>query len=472
MDPTAAFDADGFVIRANPAMVLTIGHDPIGMTHTEIARVLSMRRPDGTLLEETEIPITRALRGEPVVGERLLVTDVDGHVMIVLVSAAPLLEKERLWGAVSIWHDISKRERALEELQRRTAELDATLNSMADGLIIYSPAGEILLDNPAARRLLDGLLIEEEFRSELPQWLSRYASTPDGKPLILEEEPAYRASRGETVIGDVLEFRQKDGTKIRVSVSAAPIRQRDDAIIGVASTYTDITRLYELQEQREIYIHTISHDLRAPLAVMQGHAQVIQEYLQQQRINGILQSGTDAILRGAQRMNVMIQDLVDAARLEGGQLHLELQPVDLQTYLPDLLQRAAAAMETDRVRLDLPDDLPPVRADYNRLERIVTNLLSNALKYSDPGTPVHIRAHHVDGQVEVSLTDQGRGIDPEDLPHLFERFYRVKGERKAERIGLGLYITRMLVEAQGGLVRVKSEVGKGSTFYFTLPLAE
>jgi len=472
VDPTAAFDADGFVIRANPAMVLTIGHDPIGMTHTEIARVLSMRRPDGTLLEETEIPITRALRGEPVVGERLLVTDVDGHVMIVLVSAAPLLEKERLWGAVSIWHDISKRERALEELQRRTAELDATLNSMADGLIIYSPAGEILLDNPAARRLLDGLLIEEEFRSELPQWLSRYAYTPDGKPLTLEEEPGYRASRGEMVIGDVLEFRQKDGTKIRVSVSAAPIRQRDDAIIGVASTYTDITRLYELQEQREIYIHTISHDLRAPLAVMQGHAQVIQEYLQQQRINGILQSGTDAILRGAQRMNVMIQDLVDAARLEGGQLHLELQPVDLQTYLPDLLQRAAAAMETDRVRLDLPDDLPPVRADYNRLERIVTNLLSNALKYSDPGTPVHIRAHHVDGQVEVSLTDQGRGIDPEDLPHLFERFYRVKGERKAERIGLGLYITRMLVEAQGGLVRVKSEVGKGSTFYFTLPLAE
>jgi signal transduction histidine kinase len=167
----------------------------------------------------------------------------------------------------------------------------------------------------------------------------------------------------------------------------------------------------------------------------------------------------------------MIQDLVDAARQEGGQLHLERQPVLLQTYLPELFQRATTVMETSRVRLDLPGDLPAVFADYNRLERIITNLLSNALKYSGPGAPVLVRARRIAAEVEVAVIDQGRGIAPDDLPHLFERFYRAKGERATEGIGLGLYITKQLVEAHGGRIWVESEVGNGSTFMFTLPLA-
>ena len=100
------------------------------------------------------------------------------------------------------------------------------------------------------------------------------------------------------------------------------------------------------------------------------------------------------------------------------------------------------------------------------------NMLSNALKYSDPGTPVCLQAREKDGQVVVTISDQGKGIAPEDLPHLFERFYRAKGTRKTEGIGLGLYITRVLVEAHGGRLWVESEVGKGSTFFFTLPVAQ
>jgi len=471
VDPTAAFDAEGRLIRANPAMALTIGRDPCGMTHAEIARFLSMRRPDGTLLEETETPIIRALRGEPVVGERLLITDVDQHVMIVMVSATPLIEQERPWGVVSIWHDISKREHALEQVQRRSAELDATINSVADGLIIYSSEGEILLDNPAARRMLDGILIDKEFSSIIPQWLSRSARKPDGVPLAFDEEPGARAASGETVIGEVIVFQHKDGTEAWTSVAAAPIRLPDDSIIGVVSTYTDITRLHELQEEREVYIHTISHDLRAPLAVIQGHADLTREILQQKGLDDLLISSNDAIRQGVKRMNVMIQDLVDAARLEGGQLALTCQPVSLHAFLDDLLHRAATAMAVERIQVEMPDTLPSVTADPGRLERIFTNLFSNALKYSDPGTPVIVRAKPMDGQIEVSVQDVGQGIDLDDLPHIFERFYRAKGQRKTEGVGLGLYITRMLVEAHGGRIWVESEPAKGSIFRFTLPVA-
>ena len=171
-------------------------------------------------------------------------------------------------------------------------------------------------------------------------------------------------------------------------------------------------------------------------------------------------------------MNVMIQDLVDAARLEGGQFPLECKPLELQTYLVELLQRNATTLPVQSIRLDIPEALPAISADSMRLERIFTNLLSNAVKYSDPGSPVVLRVRRVGGFVEVSVIDQGRGIAAEELPHLFERFYRAKGGRKTEGVGLGLYITRKLVEAHGGGIWVESELDKGSTFYFTLPVAK
>jgi len=171
-------------------------------------------------------------------------------------------------------------------------------------------------------------------------------------------------------------------------------------------------------------------------------------------------------------MNAMIQDLVDMTRLESGQLALTLQAVDLHAYLANLLSRTETLLDYARIRVELPPGLPAVRADYNRLERIVINLLSNALKYSPPGTPVTVRAQQEAGMVRVSVTDEGAGIPPEEQPNLFQRYYRAQSTRAAEEgIGLGLYITKLLVEAHGGRVWVESAMGKGSTFSFTLPTA-
>jgi len=150
---------------------------------------------------------------------------------------------------------------------------------------------------------------------------------------------------------------------------------------------------------------------------------------------------------------------------------LALQPVKLPAFIADILERMRTIMEVERILVELPPDLPPVSADYNRLERILLNLLSNALKYSAPGTPVLVRARSTEGMVEVSVADRGVGIAPDDLPYIFERFYRAEEARKTEGVGLGLYITRQLVEAHGGRIRVESRPGVGSTFYFMLPIA-
>ncbi|MHB9131242.1 MAG: PAS domain-containing sensor histidine kinase [Armatimonadota bacterium] len=593
-DPVVAYNEHGRIIRANPAMAMTLGRDPLGMEYEELIRMLRMRYPDGQLIRCEDTPASRALRGEHIVGERLVITDIDGQDMVILVSATPLeLERQR-WGVVSLWHDITKREqlldalhegearyhafseastegiaihehgiilevnriiadhlgytqeemvgqslfkfiapeskeeiihrmqagdpgpyeavslhrdgtktigemrarnfmyhdrpvrlvamrditalkqgeaereRLLDEVQRRVAERDATINAIADGLIVYDPQGNVIRANTVAQQYL-GYTSEQQNLTELDQALHLRLRRSDGARIPKEALPAARALRGEQVFNEILLFEQPDRT-YWLAVSAAPIIDDEGQLLGVVLSFANITQLHDLQQRQEDYLRTISHDLRNPISVIHGHAGLLAGALQEKCPDEQMLFSVGAIQRSSQRMNVMIEDLVDAARLEGGQLELKREPVDLCRYLTDLLQRNAETMDVTRIRLEIPADLPVASADYNRLERIITNLLSNALKYSDPSTPVLVRASQRDPWVEIAVSDQGPGILPEDLPHLFERFYRAKGERKTEGIGLGLYISRMLVEAHGGHIRVESAVGKGSTFSFTLPV--
>lgn len=357
------------------------------------------------------------------------------------------------------------------ETEQLRAELDATVNSIADGVIVYAATGDILHTNQAAERLL-GYTVQERAESVAERWLTRHAKTPDSLPIPPEAIPTQRALQGEVVHGVIVMFPQAVIGDLWLSVSAAPIRTPDGQTHGVVATYTDITALHHLQEQQKALLQTISHDLRAPLSVIKGHEQVVASTLEEQGVNGTIQQSLASIDRSVNRMDGMIQDLVDATRWESGQLELQREAVNLPRYLADLLQRMSMALDTTRIQMAVPADLPLVSADYARLERILVNLLSNALKYSDPGTPVCLRAWQEEGEVVVAVSDQGRGIAPEDMPHLFQRFYRTADSRKVEGIGLGLFITRMLVEAHGGRIWVKSEVGKGSTFYLTLPVVQ
>ena len=183
-----------------------------------------------------------------------------------------------------------------------------------------------------------------------------------------------------------------------------------------------------------------------------------------------LRQSSEAIATSARRMNAMIEDLVDMAWVESGQMKLDMVPTDVAAVAADLKARLSTVWDTGRISVAVPDPAPIALADSDRLERILTNLLNNALKYSD--AQIVVRVERTDGQVQVSVADHGRGISSEELPHLFERFYRAKATEKTEGLGLGLYITRMLVEAHGGRIWVESQVGKGSTFAFTLPVAE
>jgi len=373
--------------------------------------------------------------------------------------------------------DITERQQAAERIQQLlrsveqwAAEMDATITAIADGVIIYGTDATITRINRAAEQLL-GYTSGLEALPFAERLVHLQVESADGKMLMLEEQPPWRALHGETIRGMILAFTLRDGQRRWISVSAAPIPSPEGGIIGAVATLADITPLRELQQRQEDLLYIVSHDLRTPLTVIHGHMELLKGELQQRQLDGELTLSTSTIDRNVQRMNMMIQDLVDMASLEGQQLVLALDSILLQSYLPDLLARLQSILPTHRVQTNIPADLPPVRADYNRLERVLLNLLTNAFKYSTAETPVRIDARRQGEEIVIAVSDQGSGIAPEDLPHLFERFFRAGGERKSEGIGLGLYISKLLVEAHGGRIWAESEVGTGSTFFFTLPMA-
>ena len=223
-----------------------------------------------------------------------------------------------------------------------------------------------------------------------------------------------------------------------------------------------------IHEQREDLLKALTHDVRTPLNVITMNAAMLTRDAEDPAILRRAQ----AIKKSAALVADMLGDLVDTAHLESGHLTLERKPVDLGSFVVELKTHLEGALPLDRVDFAMPEGLPAVFVDPHGFERIVVNLLSNALKYAPSPTRVVLGATVQDGNSAViSVADCGPGISQRDLPHIFEKYYRASGTRKKEGLGIGLYGTRLLVQAHGGRIWVDSALDKGTTFYVALPTA-
>ncbi|MHB1134870.1 MAG: sensor histidine kinase [Chloroflexota bacterium] len=364
----------------------------------------------------------------------------------------------------------AERERLLAEMQRRAAELDATIASIPDGVVIYAPDGTIVRMNATAQALL-GYGPQQATLSHVERVRRFPRYTPEGVLLGPNEAPLARALRGETVLGFRVVFRRPAGD-LWLSVSAAPIRAAGGELLGAVLVFSDIGGLHHLEEQREDFLRMIGHDLRQPLTVLQGAGQWLQPRLARAGLPHEAAMAERLIL-SARRLGTMIQDLVDSTRLAAGESEVRREDVDLARLVREVVGHALPPLVGQgRLQVEAPATAVPVRVDPGLVERVLANLVGNALKYSAADQPVLVRVSTAPAEAVVSVADQGVGIPPSELPRLFQRYYRAEEARHHEGLGLGLYIARLIVEAHGGRIWVESQEGRGSTFSFTLPLVE
>ncbi|MGQ9675120.1 MAG: PAS domain S-box protein [Chloroflexota bacterium] len=363
----------------------------------------------------------------------------------------------RIAGLVGTILDITERKQMETALTVSEQRYRSLFETALDAIIVTDQQGRIVDANPQASALTGyprGSLLNMSWPDIIPEDRREAARRSFAQ---LKREGAMR---GETTA------LRKDGSTLEIAFAAARAGpELYQIVILDISEKKRAARLAFVQE----YVSLISHDLRNPLTVVAGQAEYLRNALIKRDLDREAKSA-ESIFKSAQRMNTMIQDLVESARLEAGAQPMHRQPIDLASLVFDLVERVGTMKEQLRIRVERLARLPKVAADPGHIERAVANLVSNALKYSPPTSPVIVRVGRTDDEAIVSVTDYGVGIPAEDIPHLFERFYRAKTGREAAGLGLGLYITRLIVEAHGGRIWVESQVGKGSTFYFTLPL--
>jgi signal transduction histidine kinase len=244
----------------------------------------------------------------------------------------------------------------------------------------------------------------------------------------------------------------------------------DDEVADLGNAYNAMAaRLQALEEEREAFAAMVAHDLRSPLTAVRGSAQLLQQRVPE---DPLVQRRLDTIVRETDRVARLAADLGDASRAAAGRMEVRPVRVDLATLTREAVDRQQAAGVPHPLQLDAPGEPIWVNVDPERIAQVLDNLLGNAAKYSPPDRPIYVELR-VDGQAHVAVQDQGPGIPPDEMPHLFERFYRTRVARRGNKkgSGLGLYISHEIAQAHGGALTAESAPGAGSRFTLLLPLA-
>jgi PAS domain S-box-containing protein len=399
----------------------------------------------------------------------------------------PLIARENVIGVIFIFRNyqgiFSSNDRALlqsfadqtaiavhnaqlyTEIRREKQRLDALLDSAADGIIILTPDHRIERCNPAFARLV-GLPVDTilgQRHEAVIRWTKK-----DGNTLEQAEAGGWPLTPHATLYTEG-DLERGDDLPQPVGITYAPLMNPDGVLSNVIATVRDITRFREAEELKSTFISVISHELKTPVALIKGYVSTLRREDARWERN-VVQDSLEVIEEEADRLTELIENLLDASRLQAGALSINLSDVALDALVKRLAERFQTQSDHHKIIVDFSPEFPVIMADEDRITQVLSNLLSNAIKYSPGGGDITVQGQVRPENVIICVRDQGPGISPEDIPHVFDRFYRSSdAKRRTKGAGLGLYLARAVIEAHGGRIWVDPTPGDGARICFSLP---
>ncbi|HUB66460.1 MAG TPA: ATP-binding protein [Candidatus Methylacidiphilales bacterium] len=356
----------------------------------------------------------------------------------------------------------------IEELQLRQQEEDLNLNTllanMVEGVLVVDQRHVIRLINEEMLSLFD--LKQSPLNRTVLEALREARVEMIVRETILAGQPR----RGEVILENTVQGLPRR----HFEISAVPIRAKKGEIGGAVIVFHDITRIKHLEMVRTEFVSNVSHELRTPLAIFRGYLETLLDNpkLPPEELRRLLET----LQRHSNRLNSLIEDLLVLARLEARQMEVDSSAIRVEAFFRQLVQDWQTKKDgrAAEIELNIPPSLPPVEVDTLRFEQVILNLLENAVAYSNPPRRIVISAMADGKWMELRVADNGIGIPPADLPHIFERFYRVdKGRsRTSGGTGLGLSIVKQIIQFHHGMVTAESELGKGTAIVIRLPLSQ
>ena len=360
------------------------------------------------------------------------------------------------------FENLTDRRRELDERVRESdLSVQAVFGAMLDGLVVVDDLRRVRLMNREFRRVFG---LDENVSGGTLLEVIRHASVDR---LVME------AIRSRQPQRESIQLSRGASEGREMEVSAVPLGENSAQMEGAVVLFRDVTQLRQMEEMRREFVANVSHELRTPLSIFRGYLETLLDDPQQPP--GELLRILEIMERHSDRLNALVEDVLSLARLESPGAELDLSEVDLAELLHAIMrdwEKRFAAKQL-KSHLNFPGNLPRLQADESRLQEVIYNLLDNAVKYSQPGGTVSLRAEVNGDRVRISVADQGVGIKEADLPRIFERFYRADKSRSGEHAGtgLGLSIAKHIVQLHGGTVEAESEPGKGTTISVLLPVS-
>lgn len=454
----------GIITSWNLAAEKTFGYTEAEALGQHISLIIPQER-----LSEEDFIIGQIVKGRKVDHFETIRRGKDGREVHLSVTVSPVVDASgKIIGASKVARDIS----GIKQAAEKQGMLTAITNISDDTIVSKTLEGEITSWNRAAEKM---------FGYSETEALGKHISLII-PPERLDEETYIigEVSKGNKVDHFQTVRRAKDGRLVPISLSVSPITDENGKIIGASKIARDISehlalqeekaRLYDeikaLNDKKDEFIGLASHELKTPLTSIHGYLQILNNDMNESRRREFL----SRMSKQVKKLNALVSDLLDISKIQAGKLQFNPAPLDLYHVVKDAIELITYGNNTHQIKLQTALEHLIIIGDSQRIEQVVLNLLTNAIRYAPGSYEIEVSIGQENGVAKVGIRDYGIGIAADKLEHIFSRFYRVTENKNVSGLGLGLYLSQQIIERHHGRIWAESKPGEGSVFYFTLPI--